>query len=178
MKELKDHTAEDVNEEVQTALYIMSKLDGKPIVKTSGDENHTMNIQSVGVKIGMNNSGDELSFTITTADRHHPHLVYDTIREELAKLPELKDHNLKALDAEKDYNKETGEMTVRYDIAGGVADDIIHALSKAQQAKMPMPAEIKAAPEQCVAQNDPQYDQNWVNRTTIDRTVAFFTGRA
>jgi hypothetical protein len=121
---------QDRIEEGNAAAALVLHLSGKPIVETSGDYNHRLNPTIIEFKVGMNKHGEELAISITQTDRHHPRLVYDTIKQELDKLEEFKGLGLKKIDSERDYNQETGEITLRYKTASGAADSIIHSLSE------------------------------------------------
>ena len=126
----------DIIEENNAATALISSLSGKPIVDTSGDENHRINPVAVEFKVGITKEGEELAISITQTDRHHPHLVYDTIKQQLSEMEEFKSHSLKELKPDCDYNQQTGQITLRYDIPSGAADTIIHSLSeKGQQLK-------------------------------------------
>ncbi len=121
----------DLVEEAIAGSAIVTYLAGKPIKGTSGDSEHVLS----PIKVEFSppkatKSGSELAITITHTDRHHPELVYDTIKEHLARMDELKGYPLKAFDQENDVKKENSEITVRYDLPSGVADSIILALSK------------------------------------------------
>lgn len=124
---------QDIVEEKNAAKTIISHLQGKPIQETSGDEHHRLNPIDVEFKVGLTESGDKLSITITQGDRHHPHLVYDTIKTNLSEIDELKNYHTLPLNPEKDYDQSTGKITLHYEISKGVADSIIHKLSDKSQ---------------------------------------------
>ncbi len=127
---------QDRIEENNAAAALISHLSGKPIITTSGDENHVIKPVSVDFKVGITKQGEELAVSITQSDRHHPHLVYDTIKNGLNELEEFRPHKIKELKPDCDYNQQTGTMTFRYEIPSGAADSIIHSLSeKGQQIK-------------------------------------------
>ena len=123
----------DLLEEQSAAKTIIDHLAGKPIVNTSGDENHRLSPKAVEFSVGLTENGDELKITIAQADRHHPHLVYDTMKSELEKLPELAKYRALPLMPEKDYDPQTGKMVFCYEIGKGEADSIIHKLSEKSQ---------------------------------------------
>ena len=126
----------DIVEENNAATAIVTHLSGKAIVNTSGDENHRVNPVAVEFKVGITKNGEELAISITQTDKHHPHLVYDTIKQHISEMEEFKNHSPKELKPDCDYNQQTGKITLRYDIASGAADTIIHSLSeKGQQIK-------------------------------------------
>lgn len=120
----------DLIEEQSAAKTIIGHLAGKPILNTSGDENHRLNPKTVEFRVGLTENGDELAIIIAQGDRHHPHLVYDTMKSQLENLPELAGYNVAPLDPEKDYDPQTGKIIMRYEIGKGEADSIIHKLSE------------------------------------------------
>lgn len=122
--------SEDLIEENNAANRLINHLVGKPIVNTSGNAEHQLKPISIEFKISLTEKGEELAISITQADRHHPHFVYDTIRKNLNEIEELKNYSLKPLQPEHDYDQQTGKMTVRYDLPSGTADSIIHSLSE------------------------------------------------
>ncbi|MEZ5691868.1 MAG: hypothetical protein R3D71_09435 [Rickettsiales bacterium] len=123
---------QDMAEESQAADRIISQLSGKPIIGTSGDEHHRLNPLNVQFQVSMtaDGNGDELSIKILQTDRHHPSMVYDTIKQELASMPELSAHTPKAYNKSCDHSPESGLMTIRYELPKEGADHIIHALSE------------------------------------------------
>lgn len=126
----------DIIEENSAATALIFYLSGKRIINTSGDENHRINPVAIELKVGLSKEGEELSIVITQTDRHHPHLVYDTIKQHLSEMEEFKNYHLKELKPDYDYNQETGQITLRYNVPSGAADSIIHSLSeKGQQIK-------------------------------------------
>ncbi len=120
----------DLVEEQNAAKTIIAQLAGKPIIGTSGDENHRLAPQSVEFSVGLTEKGDELKMIIKQGDRHHPHLVYDTIKEQLGQLEELKNAKMFPLDAARDYDPHTGKMVFCFELEKGGADSVIHKLSE------------------------------------------------
>lgn len=121
----------DLVEETVAGSAIITYLAGKPIKGTSGDSEHVLSpIKVEFIPPKATESGSELAITITQTDRHHPELVYDTIKEHLSKMDELKGHTLKAFNPKNDIKKGNSEITIRYELQDGVADSIILALSK------------------------------------------------
>lgn len=121
---------EDKLEETNAANALIKHLKGKPILETSGNSEHQLTPTKIKILVKPTEKGEELSFHITQLDRHHPHLMYDTIKSELAKLTELQPHKAKELQPEHDYHADTGKILIRYELPSGVADTIIHSLSQ------------------------------------------------
>ncbi len=136
---------EDKLEETNAANTLTNHLKGKPILETSGDIEHQLTPTKIKILVKPTEKGEELSFHITQLDRHHPHLVYDTIKNELSKLQELQPHKAKELQPEHDYYADTGKILIRYELPSGVADTIIHSLSQRSQAQA-APIENPATP--------------------------------
>ncbi len=120
----------DIIEENEAAIALANHITDRPIVGTSGDASHRLNPISIKLRVGLSEKGDELAISVMQTDRHHPHLVYDTITKHLGELEELKGYNLKPIQPERDYDLHTGRITVRYDLPSGVADSVIHKLTE------------------------------------------------
>jgi hypothetical protein len=135
---------EDRLEETNAANTLIDHLKGKPILQTSGDIEHQLTPSRIKIMVKPTEQGEELSFHITQLDRHHPHLVYDTIKSELAKLPELSQHKAKELQPEHDYHADTGKILIRYELPSGAADTVIHSLSQRSQGQA---AQLEASPQ-------------------------------
>lgn len=125
----------DFIEENNAASSLISHLIGKPIVSTSGDDEHELNPTAIEFKVGLTKRGEELAISITQTDKHHPHLVYCTITKNLGELEEFRNCSLKPLQPEYDHDIQNGKITVRYNLPSGVADSIIHSLSERTQRK-------------------------------------------
>ena len=125
----------DLIEEGKAADALIKQLTGKPLVETSGDEEHRLNPTAVKISVKLSEKGDEINFQIAQTDRHHPHLMYDTVVKALSEMPQLKDYSPKKLDQRHDYDSDTNVVTIRYDLPKGKADDVIHALSTGSQSQ-------------------------------------------
>lgn len=170
---------QDLIEENNAASALIRQLAGRPLLQTSGDEEHRLNPTSVKIEVKLSENGDELNFHIAQTDRHHPHLMRDTVIKALEEMPELREHSPKALDPHHDYNPDTNSLTIRYDLPKGKADNIIHSLS--ERGKIPIisgqiisgdnPNSWTNRIEQAAKRQPEQKEQSWVAGV-----IQFFTG--
>lgn len=148
----------DKLEENNASATLKSHLKGKPIVQTSGDAEHQLSPTEISISVRPSEKGEVLCLHITQQDRHHPHLMYDTLKNELAKLPEFQDHKPKELDPKHDYDAHTGKVVISYELPSGIADTIIHSLSLRAPAKNSWVEKVETPVKQIASQGE-----NWLD---------------
>lgn len=153
--------SKDLVEETDAARAVIAHLAGKPIVGTSGNVDHKIKPVLVGFNVDLTEKGDELAIFIKQEDRHHPHLVYDTIVSGLSELEALKKYTPEPIRKNENYYPDEGVFVVRYDLPKGVADSVIHSLSE-HSAKQP----------EIIALADP------IPAEVIDNVIKYFSGNS